>query len=142
MFVLDSHYPASHLEETRSEFQLRTLHVAFVRFIFEFCQPIFIGISKQDSKLHDKMPKRFQGLKVDWNWGVECLSSLSDRRVKQTIKLCHKARNTRIHCTKFSVLWKESRIILTSFLCACFVISSAKLFNEIFKRKLFTFMFF
>ena len=69
---------------------LLTAYNGLIRSLLEYCAPLFIGLTKKDSKKLRKIQKRFHKLMCGVDCVGDCLQDLDARREVHALRLFHK----------------------------------------------------
>ena len=118
---------------------LKKIYYGIMRSIIEYAAPLFVGLSKKESKKLDSLQKRFHKLLCGGSCSKECLPPLSDRRRQLAINL-HRSAECDGHILKHVLCQKSStgRLIIptasTTRRLSSFSLWTALFINESFKR--------
>lgn len=117
--------------------QMKIAYFGLIRSVLEYASPLFVGITKKDAKKLQSVQNRFHRLLCGYQCKNECLQSLDERRMKQSISLYSilLGKDHLLHklcCTKS----KYGRLLLPSVTTTrrlnSFAIKAAVLYNETF----------
>ena len=82
------------LRPTLSKEQLLLVYNMLLRSILEYCNPLFLGISTNDSNRLDRIQKRFHRLLCGRCCDTECLEPLCDRRRRVSLSFLSQMRDS------------------------------------------------
>ena len=133
-------FPLRLLRPNVNDLCLKITYYGLMRSVMEYAAPLFVGLSKTDSKKLESLQKRFHKLLCGPNCVKQCLTSLAERRNMMATKLYRVAENDEHHVL-FSILCHKSssgRFIIppvkTSRRLSSFSLKIALLLNENFSR--------
>ena len=73
-----------------NKIEMKLLYVSLVRSIFEYCCPLFVGMSRRCAEKLEKVQRRFHRLMCGTSCDKDCLEPLSTRRTELSLRLLHR----------------------------------------------------
>ena len=83
-------YPLRFIREHVPVTHLLTLYNSFVRCLFDYCAPLFVGMSKTCAKRLDLIQRRFHRMLCGKSCSKDCLPKLEDRRKDLSLRFLKK----------------------------------------------------
>ena len=127
------------LRQPLTKEQLLQVYNSLLRSALEYCNPLFLGITRRDSIRLERVQKRFHRLLCNGLCETECLESLDDRRTKMSLQFLANIKDKHHIIHHFLPPMSSSgRFLLparrTSRPCTSFILKACELSNTNFKR--------